>query len=91
MAPSNVSKEVTTQVVKWGFWAVMVLMGTGLVTIANRNVYSKQEVDDRDAAIRVEVRHIQEVQSLHNAAVISKLEDVKADLADIRKDLKEKK
>lgn len=65
--PNNtVSREVTSQVVKWGFWAVMVLMGTGLVSVANRNVYSKTEVDAKFKAAA-------ELQDERNKALDEKL------------------
>ena len=86
MTPSPIQKEVQTQLVKWGFMALIALMGAGLVSVANRNVYSKPETDSKDAAIRVEVQHVREMQALHNEQVLRSLDELKQDI----KALKEK-
>jgi len=69
VANEVVSKEVTAQVVKWGFWAVMVLMGAGLVSVANRNVYSKEEVDAK-------FKSATELQEERNRALYQKLNQI---------------
>lgn len=84
MTPSSVQKEIQTQVIKWGFMALVALMGAGLVSVANRNVYSKPEVDYKDQAIRTEVQHVREMQTTHNVQVIKALDELKADVKELK-------
>ena len=88
MTPSPIQKEVQTQIVKWGFVVVIALLGAGLVSVANRNVYSKPEIDYKDAAIRVEVQNVREMQGIHNAQVIKALDELKADVKELKEERK---
>lgn len=84
MTPSPIQKEIQTQVVKWGFMALIALMGAGLVSVANRNVYSKPEVDYKDAAIRAEVQRVSDVQASHNHQVIKALDELKSEVRELK-------
>lgn len=90
MTNSPVQKEFQSQLVKWGFWALVALCGSGLVAVANRNVYSKAEVDERDSQVRIELRHYQELQLLQHDQVVSKIDDLKTTLDEVRRDVKER-
>lgn len=86
MTPTGIQKEVQAQVIKWGFMVVIALLGAGLVSVANRNVYSKPEIDYKDAAIRTEVQNVREMQGIHNAQVIKALDELKADVKELKED-----
>lgn len=88
MAPSPVQKEITAQLVKWGFWAIIALCGAGLVSVANRNVYSKTEIDDkfeaaaklqmtRDAALDARLNRIEATVGTTNDLVIQLIREQK--------------
>lgn len=42
-----VQKELQHQLIRWGIMSIITLVGAGLVSIANRNVYSKEAVDHK--------------------------------------------
>lgn len=79
-SPNTLQKTFTSELVKWAMWALMALVGAGLVSVANRNVYSKEEVDDRDALLRREIQHTQEIQAVRDAQILQALSEMKADL-----------
>lgn len=89
MTPSPIQKEVQAQLVKWILGAILAVLVLGLMSLANRNVYSKQEVDDRDAAIRLELQHDRDIQAVQHSQILEKLVELKADLAAIRQEARE--
>jgi len=81
---SPIQKEVQAQIIKWGFWALIMLCGAGLVSLANRNVYSKTEVDERDSQVKSELRHAQDLATLQHNQVLEKLADLKRDVQELK-------
>ena len=82
MPSSSVQESVQNQLMKWGFDAVITLIGAGLLSLANRNVYSKEEVDTK-------FHHVQEVQELQNEHMNKQLIDLKSDTKEIKELIKE--
>ena len=77
-APST-QEAIQGQLIKWGFVAVMGMATAGLLSLANRNVYSKEQVDTK-----FETNN--KIQQLQNQRVMDKLEVIADDVAEIKQE-----
>lgn len=59
-------QEFRSTLIKWGTMAMLTVLVTGLMNLANRNVYSKTEVDTL-------LSNAAELQRVRDAAVTEKL------------------
>jgi hypothetical protein len=82
MPASSTQEAIQGQLVKWGFVAIIGLVGAGLLSLANRNVYSKEQVDSK-------FEYHNEVQRLQNQRVLDKLEVITDDVAEIKEQVKD--
>lgn len=71
------TKAVQNQFIKWGFLAIVGLIGAGLVSLANRDVYSKEQVDEK-------LHHVQEVQRMQNNHTNEQLQLIRDDVHEIK-------
>ena len=84
MPASSVQEAVQNQLMKWGFVAIIGLIGAGLLSLANRNVYSKEQVD-----IKLQAHNA--VQQIQSQRMMDKLEVISDDVGEIKEQLKENK
>lgn len=75
--PNNGQQQspVTNELLKWGFMVVVFLIGSGLVGLANRDVYSKEQVDEK-------IEHTNDMQRLYNENIQRQLTRIEAMVKD---------
>ena len=66
MPTKNNSPWMQRDIFKYMLAAVLGLAVTGAASVINRNVYSKEQVDMKDAAVIKEVDHVRAMQKQQN-------------------------
>ena len=89
MTATSVQETVQGQLMKWGFVAVIFFIGAGMMSLANRNVYSKDQVDSRDEALRAQLKYMQELQAVQSKHTNQQLTDLKISIQEVKVLIKE--
>lgn len=72
------------EIMKWALVAVLGLAAVGAASIRDRDVYSKEQVDDKDAAVSTEVEHVKEMHRVQNDHTNEQLQFIRDDVGEIK-------
>ena len=79
----NLQKSFQRELIKWGVMILGTMVVAGAVTLANRNVYSKEEVDYK-------LQSMLETRALQFQILTNQLGRVEADVKDIKQQVNKK-
>lgn len=78
----TVSNAVQREFIKWGFVCLIALVGAGFLSLANRNVYSKEQVDTK-------IDYVSKIQELQNDHTNEQLGLIRGDITEIKELVRE--